>query len=170
MKVTVEIDVTAERAQRAVGMMRDVKKFYEETADARMKQGKLNLVQAAEKLEPIADALLIVGAVELAITEASEPGLDEVAEYEALAGEVQSGNAVTLPKAVLKSVAAENEAACGDCRVPRCRFCDQPGERSGGRKDGAGRTVERYYVCKTAGCIAAKMATPQPMALFSGGK
>jgi hypothetical protein len=71
--------------------------------------------------------------------------------------------------AVIKSVAKENEDECGDCRIPRCRFCDQPGTRAGGRKDGAGRTVERYYVCKTAGCIAAKMATPQPMGLFAGG-
>lgn len=74
------------------------------------------------------------------------------------------------PKGTLKNVAKENEDACGDCRIPKCRFCDQPGTRAGGRKDGSGRTVERYYICKTAGCIAAKMATPQPMALFSGGK
>lgn len=74
------------------------------------------------------------------------------------------------PKDSLKNVAKENAEECGDCRIPRCRFCEKPGERAGGRKDGAGRTVERYYVCKTAGCIAAKLATPQPMALFSGGK
>lgn len=74
------------------------------------------------------------------------------------------------PAPVLKNVAKENAEACGDCRVPRCRFCDQPGKRAGGRKDGAGRTVERYYVCETEGCIAAKMRTPQPMLLFSGGK
>ena len=163
MKVTIEIDCTAERAQKAVGMMREVKAFYEQTADQRLKQGKLTLVQAAERLEPIADALLIVGVVELAVTEASEPGLDEVAEFEAFSG--KDGAAA---KGVLKSVAAENEAACGDCRVPRCRFCGQPGTRSGGRKDGAGRTVERYYVCATDGCIAAKMRTPQPARLFAG--
>jgi hypothetical protein len=161
VKISIEIDVTAERAQKAVGMMREVKKFYEETADARMRQGKLTLVQAAERLEPIADALLIVGVVELAVTEASEPGLDEVAEFEAFTG--------VAVKGVCKNVAAENEAACGDCRVPRCRFCDQPGTRAGGRKDGAGRIVERYYVCETDGCIAAKMRTPQPAKLFAGG-
>ena len=72
------------------------------------------------------------------------------------------------PKAALKNVAKENAEECGDCRIPRCRFCEKPGERAGGRKDGAGRTVERYYVCKTAGCIAAKMATPQPAVLFAG--
>ena len=74
------------------------------------------------------------------------------------------------PKTTLKNVAKENEESCGDCRIPKCRFCDMPGTRAGGRKDGAGRTVERYYICKTAGCLAAKMATPQPMSLFSGGK
>lgn len=70
---------------------------------------------------------------------------------------------------VVKNVAKENEEACGDCRVPRCRFCDLPGKRAGGRKDLAGRTVERYYVCETEGCLAAKMRTPQPAKLFSGG-
>ena len=72
--------------------------------------------------------------------------------------------------ATLKNVAKENAEECGDCRIPKCRFCDMPGTRAGGRKDGSGRTVERYYICKTAGCLAAKMATPQPMGLFSGGK
>ena len=164
MKITIEIDVTAERAQKAVGMMREVKKFYEQTADARVKQGALTLVQASQKLEPIADALLIVGVVELAVTEASEPGLDEVPEYEALEADLGA-----VARLAVKNVAAENEAACGDCRVPRCRFCDQPGKRQGGRKDLAGRTVERYYVCETEGCIASKMKTPQPARLFSGG-
>ncbi len=74
------------------------------------------------------------------------------------------------PKDTLKNVAKENADACGDCRIPKCRFCDQPGTRAGGRKDGAGRTVERYYICNTEGCLAAKMKTPQPLALFSGGK
>lgn len=73
------------------------------------------------------------------------------------------------PKDTLKNVAKENAEECGDCRIPRCRFCGKPGERAGGRKDGAGRTVERYYICKTEGCIAAKVKTPQPMRLFSGG-
>jgi|GEM_PF-5837236 len=73
-------------------------------------------------------------------------------------------------KAALKNVAKENAEECGDCRVPRCRFCDLPGKRSGGRKDESGRTVERYYICQTPGCIAAKVRTPQPLALFSGGK
>jgi hypothetical protein len=73
-------------------------------------------------------------------------------------------------KAALKNVAKENAEECGDCRVPRCRFCDLPVKRSGGRKDESGRTVERYYVCQTPGCIAAKVRTPQPLALFSGGK
>ncbi len=70
----------------------------------------------------------------------------------------------------LKNVAKENTDECGDCRIPKCRFCDQPGTRAGGRKDGAGRMVERYYICNTEGCLAAKMKTPQPMALFAGGK
>lgn len=74
------------------------------------------------------------------------------------------------PKDTLKNVAKENANSCGDCRIPKCRFCDQPGTRAGGRKDGAGRTVERYYICNTEGCLAAKMKTPQPLALFSGGK
>lgn len=164
MKVTIDIDLTAERAQKAVGMMREAKAFYERTADARVKQGALTLAQASQKLEPIADALFIVGLVELAVTEASEPGLDQVNEYEAL--EPDLGVDV---KTAVKNVAAENEAECGDCRVPRCRFCDQPGKRSGGRKDGGGRVVERYYVCETVGCIASKMKTPQPAKLFSGG-
>jgi hypothetical protein len=73
------------------------------------------------------------------------------------------------PKAVIKNVAKENSDDCGDCRIPKCRFCDQPGTRAGGRKDGAGRMVERYYICNTEGCLAAKMKTPQPMALFAGG-
>lgn len=73
------------------------------------------------------------------------------------------------PKAAVKSVAAENAAECGDCRVPRCRFCDKPGKMVGGRKDSAGRMVERYYVCETAGCLAAKVRTPQPAKLFAGG-
>ena len=72
-------------------------------------------------------------------------------------------------KAVLHNVAKENAAACGDCRVPRCRFCGEPGERTAGRKDLAGRTVEHYYVCKTAGCIAAKMGAPAPAKIFAGG-
>lgn len=164
MKVTIDIDLTPERAQKALGMMRDVKAFYEQTADKRVKTGALTLAQASAKLEPIADALVIVGLVELAVTEAAEPGLDQVAEYEALESDLGA-----VVKSAVKSVAAENEEECGDCRVPRCRFCDQPGKRAGGRKDQAGRTVERYYVCETAGCIAAKMATPQPAKLFAGG-
>ena len=146
-------------------MMREVKAFYEQTADKRVKGGAMTLEQASAKLEPIADALVIVGVVELAVAMANEPGLDETVEYADLA----KGLAETLG-AGPKSVAKENAEACGDCRVPRCRFCDQPGERAGGRKDGSGRTVERYYICKTAGCISAKMATPLPMGLFSGGK
>lgn len=71
--------------------------------------------------------------------------------------------------ATLKNVAKENEEACGDCRIPRCRFCEKPGERAGGLKDTGGRITERYYICKTPGCIAAKHKTPQPMRLFSGG-
>ena len=164
MKVTIDIDLTPERAQKAVGMMREAKVFYERTADARVKQGALTVAQASEKLEPIADALFIVGLVELAVTEASEPGLDQVPEYEALESDLGA-----VVKSAVKNVAAENEAECGDCRVPRCRFCDKPGKRAGGRKDLAGRTVERYYVCETDGCIAAKMRTPQPAKLFSGG-
>lgn len=148
MKVTLDIDLTPERAQKAVGMMREAKAFYERTADARVKQGALTLAQAAEKLEPMADALIIVGLVELAVTEAAEPGLDEVQEYEALEADLGA-----VARTAVKNVAAENEAECGDCRVPRCRFCDQPGKRKGGRKDLAGRTVERYYVCETDGCI-----------------
>lgn len=74
------------------------------------------------------------------------------------------------PKGTLKNVAKENEEACGDCRIPRCRFCEKPGERAGGLKDTGGRITERYYICKTPGCIAAKEKTPQPLRLFSGGK
>lgn len=74
------------------------------------------------------------------------------------------------PKATLKNVAKENAEACGDCRVPRCRFCDHPGGRSGGLKNASGKIIERYYVCQTPGCIAAKMATPQPASIFAGGK
>lgn len=74
-----------------------------------------------------------------------------------------------VAKGAVKNVAKENEAECGDCRVPRCRFCDMPGKRAGGRKNLAGRTVERYYVCETEGCLAAKMKTPQPAKLFAGG-
>lgn len=74
------------------------------------------------------------------------------------------------PKGTLKNVAKENEEACGDCRIPRCRFCEKPGERAGGLKDTGGRITERYYICKTPGCIAAKQKTPQPLRLFSGGK
>lgn len=69
---------------------------------------------------------------------------------------------------VVKAVAKENAEACGDCRMPKCRFCGQPGERAGARKDGLGRIVERYYVCKTAGCLAARVGQPQPTALFAG--
>lgn len=75
-----------------------------------------------------------------------------------------------VPAGTLKSVAAENKAECGDCRKPRCRFCDLPGKMIGGRKDGLGRMVERYYVCETEGCIASKMKTPQPARLFTGGQ
>lgn len=74
------------------------------------------------------------------------------------------------PKGTLKNVAKENEEACGDCRIPRCRFCEKPGERAGGLKDTGGRITERYYICKTPGCIAAKEKTPQPLRLFSGGQ
>lgn len=164
MQLTIDIDLTPERAQKAVGMMREAKAFYERTADARVKQGALTLAQASEKLEPMADALFIVGLVELAVTEAAEPGLDDVHEYEALETDIGA-----VARTALKSVAAENEAECGDCRTPRCRFCDQPGARAGSRKDGAGRIVERYYVCKTSGCLAAKIGQPQPLALFTGG-
>lgn len=164
MNVTIEIDLTAERAQKALGMMREVKSFYERTADARVKQGALTLCQASEKLAPIADALLIVGLVELAVTAACEPGLDQVPEFEDLSKGI--AEAEPMP---CKSVAKENEEECGDCRVPRCRFCGKPGKRAGGIKNGAGRTVERYYVCETEGCVAAKMRVPQPGKLFAGG-
>jgi hypothetical protein len=164
MTVTLEIDLTPERAQKAVGMMREVKAFYEKTADTRLKQNALTLVQAAERLEPIADALLMVGALELALTEAAEPGLDQVEEYAYLAAEPAAA-----ARAAVKDVAAENEAECGDCSVPRCRFCDQPGTRAGGLKDAGGRMTERFYVCKTAGCAAASIKVPQPARLFTGG-
>lgn len=74
------------------------------------------------------------------------------------------------PKGIVKNVAKENSEACGDCRIPRCRFCEQPGERAGGLKNPEGKITERYYICKTPGCIAAKEKTPQPLRLFSGGK
>lgn len=99
-------------------------------------------------------------------TETEEPAAvwveDETDRTEATEG--------TLNAQVVKDVAKENAEACGDCRVPRCRFCDQPGGRSGGRKDAGGKIVERYYVCQTPNCIAAKMATPQPAKLFTGGE
>lgn len=165
MKLEIEIDITAERVQKALGMMREVKEFYEATADKRVKGGAMTLEQASAKLEPIADALMIVGVVELAVAMAVEPGIDEAVEYADLAKDL----AETLGSGP-KAVAKENAEECGDCRVPRCRFCDQPGTRAGGRKDATGRIVERYYVCETEGCIAARMRTPQPMLLFSGGK
>lgn len=168
MQLSIEIDMTAERAQKAVGMMRSVKKFYEETADKRVKAGALTAAQAQEKLFPLADALMIVGLVELEVTAAREPGLDDVREYEALESLPDAGPGVK--GAGVKNVAAENEAECGDCRVPRCRFCGQPGKRAGGVKNAEGKFTERYYLCETAGCLAAKMRTPQPLGLFAGGK
>jgi hypothetical protein len=75
-----------------------------------------------------------------------------------------------IAKGAVKAVAKENAEACGDCRVPRCRFCNAPGERAGGRKDGSGRTVERYYVCRTENCIAARAKVPQPAKIFAGGE
>jgi hypothetical protein len=165
-KVMIEIDLSPERAQRAVGAMREVKKFYESTADTRIKQGKLSLELASEKLEPIADALLIVVVAELALTEAAEPGLEEAEEFADLSAKAEPAQ---IAKAVCRDVTAENEAECGDCRKPRCRFCDAAGKRVAGRKDVSGRTVEWYYLCQTAGCIAAKERTPQPLRSFAGG-
>lgn len=43
-------------------------------------------------------------------------------------------------------------------------------EVGGRRPEVMNPTVERYYICNTEGCFAAKMKTPQPLALFSGGK
>ncbi len=77
---------------------------------------------------------------------------------------------LNIAKGAVKNVAAENKAACGDCRVPRCRFCNEPGERAGGMKDTGGRITERYYICKTPNCIAAKAKVPQPARLFTGGE
>ena len=71
--------------------------------------------------------------------------------------------------ATLKNVAKENAEACGDCRKPRCRFCDQPGRRVAGIKDTGGTVTDWYYLCETEGCIAAKMRTPQPLRQFTGG-
>lgn len=70
---------------------------------------------------------------------------------------------------VVKDVSAENAEADSAEKTPRCRFCEQPGKRAGARKDGLGRIVERYYVCETEGCIAAKARTPQSAGVFSGG-
>lgn len=106
-------------------------------------------------------ALRIADGLEQPLSEAPVP--DDGEE------EDEGGQVFVDAGAVIKNVSKENAEACGDCRAPRCRFCDKPGTRAGGRKDGAGRTVERYYVCETAGCIAAKIKTPQPMGLFSGG-
>jgi hypothetical protein len=69
----------------------------------------------------------------------------------------------------VKDVAKENAEADRDEKTPLCRFCDQPGKRAGERKDGLGRIVERYYVCRTKGCIADKNKVPQPSRIFSGG-
>jgi len=69
----------------------------------------------------------------------------------------------------VRDVAAENAEADQEEKTPLCRFCEKPGTRSGERKDEAGRVIERYYVCGTAGCLAAKVRTPQPARLFAGG-
>lgn len=73
------------------------------------------------------------------------------------------------PKGVIKNVAKENAEECGDCRIPKCRFCDKPGKRKGGRKDLSGKTVEHYYVCTTDDCLAQRTGIPQPLSLFAGG-
>lgn len=70
----------------------------------------------------------------------------------------------------LHDVTKENAEACGDCRVPRCQFCDAPGRVVGGLKNPSGKTYEKYYVCDTQNCIAHKAGTPMPLRLFAGGK
>jgi hypothetical protein len=167
--VTVTIDIGeigAARADAALEALRGVKAWYEQTAEKRLKSGAMTLGQVSERLQPIGDAINICGMVSLAIAEAEEPGLDELSEYADLAAD--------LPKTDLaagcKAVAKENEEACGDCRIPKCRFCGNPGTRAGGIKNASGRTVERYYVCETPDCVAAQMKVPQPAKLFAGGE
>ena len=171
MQVTIDAgDIGGERIELVCLELRRLKAWHEDVIGKRMREGKVTMEQASGMLRPLGDALNLCGLIGLAVAEASAPGLADVQEYESLAAAPEVKTAGwPVTGGVIKNVAAENEASCGDCRVPRCRFCDQPGQRAGARKDGLGRIVERYYTCATEGCIAAKVKTPQPTKLFSGG-
>lgn len=155
-------DLTEERCEAAVLLLRKLKRDVEGAIACVGRQDGIDL-------QAVTDALLICSSASLSFSEPEHVGTEKHVPLAKAETEVKTtGWPVT--GGVVKNVAKENAEECGDCRIPRCRFCDAPGKRAGVRKDGLGRIVERYYVCETEGCLAAKVKTPQPANLFSGGK
>lgn len=154
-------DIDEARAEAAVLLMRKIKRDVEGAIACVGRQDGIDLAT-------ITDALTICSAVSLAFSEPTRVGTDK--HVPAPTVDAPCADLFEHAKSTtLKNVAKENAESCGDCRIPRCRFCEQPGERAGGLKNPEGKITERYYICKTPGCIAAKVKTPQPMRLFSGG-
>lgn len=165
MRITIEIgDITEDRINKAVDDLERIKDWYGRTAQ----QQKMSALDLAAKLEPIGDAIAICGRVSLAVAEAAEQSLDDVAEFEAFAGPAAK---TVVPRQTKPTPLRATEPAANEDTepMPLCRFCDQPGTRAGGRKDEFGRVVEKYYECHTKGCIAERTG-PLPADAFSGGQ
>lgn len=152
--LTIDVyDITEERADEAVNLLRRIKRDCEAMIACGGRQDGIDL-------NAVTDALTLCSAASLALAEPA--GAADGARRPEDRPAPQAASA-------LIDVAGENAEACGDCRVPRCRFCDRPGKRVAGVKHADGRVIEHYYLCETAGCIAAIAKTPQPLRLFAGG-